>query len=113
MHARLSTYTMQVEDPARFEAAADAGGAAPSIVEMLLALEGCEGAWAMAEDVPDDASAGRFTETFLSLWQTREQAEVVRDRLGPQIGEVLGGGGAAFAAAPQTQVLLVLAGRTA
>lgn len=111
MHARLSTYTIVVEDRARYREALAQGGAAPQVAEMLLGLEGCRGAWVLAEDTEREADLDTFSETFLSLWDTKEQAELVRDRLGPRVAQVLGSGGASLSGAPNTQVLVVLAGR--
>lgn len=110
MHARLSTYSIVVEDRGRYREALAQGGAAPKIAEMLLGLEGCRGAWVLTEDTGPEADLDAFSETFLSLWDTKEQAELVRDRLGPRVAQVLGDGGASLSRAPDTQVLVVLAG---
>lgn len=112
MYARLSRYTMQVTDRALYRPAAEAGGGAPTVVDVLTGLPGCRGAWVLAEqgDV-DEADLDGFFEVFVSLWDTREQAEQVADRAREAMQTILGGSGVTLAQPPQSEILRVLAGR--
>ena len=132
MYARLATYHLRVSDLhawigdlERLMAAPDED---PPAVGMLAELEGCRGAWFLVhadeqtyeESIADARERLQRGETslpdeveqmILSFWDTREQADTVRERLGDRLGQLLGSVGVTLARPPETTTLRIEGGR--
>ena len=68
---------------------------------MLRDLDGCRGAWELAPE-------GSETEaTYFSLWDSKEQAETVSEKLGPKLQQMLEKYQTAITAPPETKILEV------
>ena len=101
MYARLATYRMRVEDREK----ADAFQTSKEGVDLVAAVDGCRGVWALWRE--EDAEADEADTRILSLWDTREEAERLGEVLKPKLAPMFERAGMAPVAAPQVEIYLV------
>ena len=101
MYGRLATYRMRVEDRDK----ADAARAAPPGVDLVAAVDGCRGVWALWRE--EDADADEADTRILSLWDTREEAERLGEVLRPKLAPMFEEAGMAPVAPPQVEIFVV------
>ena len=121
MYARLSRFTFRVEDQARWAETLTRLLSLPAqerdadVLAVLAELDGCRGVWYLVEpDDPSDEELLTMSEastSFFSLWDTREQAESVRERAGERLAQFFGGRGIIMESPPETQIYRVEGGR--
>jgi heme-degrading monooxygenase HmoA len=105
MFERLSRYSLRIEDEQLWETTL--GRPEPEAVDLLASLEGFRGAWVARSDVAD----GSLEAVFVSLWETRDQAEAVRELLGEQVAELFAREGVGMTGPPSTEILTFMGGR--
>jgi hypothetical protein len=131
MYARMTTYHLQVTDLQRWignlERLMGAPDDAPAL-RLLADLDGCRGVWFLVradeQSYESDLADARerlqrgetsapdgYRETILSYWDTREQAETVRERLGDRLGQFFDIGGLTLTRPPDTTIFRVEGGR--
>ncbi|MGR7024007.1 hypothetical protein [Geodermatophilus sp. URMC 62] len=95
----------------------------PAALSLITELDGCRGAWFLVpEDDPDydsliQAEEDRIRqgvpssfeqkEALFSLWDTQQQAESVRERLGEKLAHFFGDVGLALSRPPETEIFRV------
>ena len=80
-----------------------------STIELVAGFEGCRGVWMLLDEEASTQREAHYT--LFSLWDTKEQAESVSQRAGSSMAAMLDAWGATLARPPESEVLLVDAGR--
>ncbi len=106
MYGRLSRYVFTIHDRARWDADFPDD---ESTIELVAGFEGCRGVWMLLDEEASTQREAHYT--LFSLWDTEEQAESVSQRAGSSMAAMLDAWGATLARPPESEVLLVEAGR--
>ena len=106
MYGRLSRYVFAIHDRAKWDADFPAD---ESTIELVAGFEGCRGVWMLLDEEASTQREAHYT--LFSLWDTKEQAESVSQRAGSSLAAMLDAWGATLARPPESEVLLVDAGR--
>jgi hypothetical protein len=107
MYERLSRYRLRIENEQLWAEAL--GRPQPEAVELLASLEGFRGAWVARSEAAD----GLVEAVFVSLWETHDQAEAVRELLGAKVAELFAREGVSMTEPPSTEILTFMGGRMA